>query len=111
MKDKYLLLGDGKVVGNWSEGCAACLGEMMPMGEAAASTSNESRIKRAMTRGNRRSLLSLQVLPPVVDGILSQESNYTGFVILSGKLPKVVVRSVDYQCLLMLYSKASCTGK
>ncbi|XP_042869505.1 tyrosine-protein phosphatase 69D-like isoform X2 [Penaeus japonicus] len=83
VKDKYLLLGDGKVVGNWSEGCAACLGEMMPMGEAAASRSNESRIKRAMTRGNRLSLLSLQVLPPVVDGILSQESNYTGFVILS----------------------------
>ncbi|XP_071521092.1 tyrosine-protein phosphatase 69D [Panulirus ornatus] len=83
IKDKYLLLGDGKVVGNWSGGCASCLGEINPIGETAASRSKEGHAIGPITRGSRRSLLSLQVAPPVVDGLLSKESNYTGFVVIS----------------------------
>ncbi|XP_066940417.1 tyrosine-protein phosphatase 69D [Macrobrachium rosenbergii] len=82
IKDKYLLLGDGKVVGNWSGGCAACHGEISPIAEAATSRSSELRVARAITRGSRH-LLSLQATTPVEDGILSQEANYTGFVVLS----------------------------
>ncbi|XP_045597074.1 tyrosine-protein phosphatase 69D isoform X2 [Procambarus clarkii] len=84
IKDKYLLLGDGKVVGNWSGGCSSCLGEINPGGEMAAfrGTPGQTAVVPA-TRGNRRSLLSLQVAPPVVDGLLSMESNYTGFIVMS----------------------------
>lgn len=84
VKDKYLYLGDGKVVGNWSGGCAACLGEIIPVGEAAASRSPEGHSLSPVTRGNRRGLLSLQASALVVDGFLSSESNYTGLVIMSG---------------------------
>ncbi|XP_042222169.1 tyrosine-protein phosphatase 69D-like isoform X2 [Homarus americanus] len=84
IRDKYLLLGDGKVVGNWSGGCSSCLGEINPVGESAAFRSNEQgRDVGPITRGNRRSLLSLQFAPPVVDGILSRDSNYTGFIVMS----------------------------
>lgn len=84
IKDKYLFLGDGKVVGNWSGGCAACLGEINPAGEMSALRSGSPVHAIApVTRGNRRTLLSLQVAPPVIDGLLSRESNYTGFIVMS----------------------------
>ncbi|CAL4098877.1 unnamed protein product, partial [Meganyctiphanes norvegica] len=90
---KYLLLGDGEVVGNWSDGCSVCLGEpavaavsttSSAQGTAAA-TAAEYRSKRSFTRGHRRSLLSLQIPPHVVDGKLDNEANYTGFLMLTVK--------------------------
>lgn len=91
-------------MGNWSGGCAACLGEISPIGEAAASRSAESRTAGPVTRGSRRALLSLQVVPPVVDGILSRESNYTGLVIMSGKDYWLCIRVGSLVIELLLYS-------
>lgn len=86
IKDKYLLLGDGEVAGNWSWGCSQCLGSISPIGDPSAAHSTDNRATTApLTRGNRRDLLSLQRVPPVVDGLLSSEANYTGFVIMSGE--------------------------
>ncbi|KAK3883163.1 hypothetical protein Pcinc_012496 [Petrolisthes cinctipes] len=86
IKDKYLLVGDGQVVGNWSGGCASCLGELSPLGDPTASYSTDTRTLRPLTRGSRRGLLSVQLAPPVVDGLLSSEANYTGYIMMSVQL-------------------------
>ncbi|XP_063848921.1 tyrosine-protein phosphatase 69D-like isoform X1 [Scylla paramamosain] len=97
IKDKYLLLGDGKVAGNWSWGCSSCLGS--PTGDPTPSHSTDNHPTTApLTRGNRRDLLSLQKVPPLVDGVLSSEANYTGFVIMSvpAKEGKLLTTYTDY---------------
>ncbi|XP_050718014.1 tyrosine-protein phosphatase 69D-like isoform X2 [Eriocheir sinensis] len=99
IKDKYLLLGDGEVAGNWSWGCSQCLGSISPIGDPSAAHSTDNRATTVPpTRGNRRDLLSLQKVPPVVDGLLSSEANYTGFVIMSveGKEGKVLTSYTDF---------------
>ncbi|KAG0713924.1 Tyrosine-protein phosphatase 69D [Chionoecetes opilio] len=70
-----------------------------PTGDPTAAHSTDPRPTTApLTRGNRRDLLSLQKDPPLVDGLLSSEANYTGFVIMSvpTKEGKLLTTYTDY---------------
>ena len=79
------MFGDEEVFGNWSDGCAACLGIQ---GNAAALGS--SSIKKDTSSFHPRNIAARKSrsVPPtsyVVDGKLSNENNYTGFLVLTGK--------------------------